>query len=185
MNSYKEENRKRLINLLSHIEVNKNPDGWNHVTSIAVGGLLTLGFSQIRPFLLVVSSTGRGLINCETGEKIARDEEPYEGLDEHYLNCKGIGPIENEIVRLCGYSGGGIPQSNSAGESLEIVAPNWPEEDIVLCRNFKTALNPGDQGECSIIYTEYVRSFGFSWCGNFIAAACGSDVDIWKRIKRL
>ena len=185
MSTYKEENRKRLVELLGHIELNKNPDGWRHLTSIAVGGLLTIGFSKNGPYILVVSSAGRGLIDCDTGEKIARDEEPYKGLDDYHLFCRGIGPIENELVQLCGFNGGGLPQSNTAGETIELVAPNWPEYDLILCQNNKNALVPGDQGECNIIYTEHVRAFGFSWCGNYIAGACSSDLDIWKRIEKL
>lgn len=139
MSSYKEENRKRLINLLDQIKVSKNPAGWQHVSSIAVGGLLSVGFSEIEPCLLVVSSQGRGLIDCETGEKIARDENPYEGLSENTLTCRGIGKIESEKVKLCSSNGGGLPQLNSAGETLELVSPNWPEYDLVLCPRYKNA----------------------------------------------
>ena len=60
MSTYKEENRKRLVELLGHIELNKNPDGWRHLTSIAVGGLLTIGFSKNGPYILVVSSAVLG-----------------------------------------------------------------------------------------------------------------------------
>lgn len=42
MSSHKEDNRKRLINLISQIKVNQNPSGWSHVSSIAVGGLTTI-----------------------------------------------------------------------------------------------------------------------------------------------
>jgi hypothetical protein len=185
MSSYKEENRKRLIALVNSIKANKNPNGWKYVTSIAVGGLLSVGFSEKGCYLMVVSSQGRGVINCETGEKVARDDEPYEGLSENNLTCFGIGPIEGEEIKLCGLNGGGLPQATSNGEMLELVAPNWPEYDLILCQNYKSALVPGHQNECSIIYTEHVRAFGFSWCGNFIVAACGSDLDLWRRETKL
>ncbi len=32
---------------------------------------------------------------------------------------------------------------------------------------------------------DQLRGFGFSWCGNYIVAACGSDFDIWQRIEKL
>jgi hypothetical protein len=185
MSSYKEENRKRLISLLSSIKENTNPNGWKHVASIAVGGLLSVGFSKQGSYLLVVSSQGRGVINCDTGEKVGRDDEPYEGLSENSLSCFGIGPIEGEEVTLSGLNGGGLPQTTSKGESLELVAPNWPEYDLIFCQNYKNALVPGHQSECSRIYTEHVRAFGFSWCGNYMVAACGSDLDLWKRETKL
>jgi hypothetical protein len=71
MSSYKEENRKRLINLLGYVKADKNPKGWTHVSSIAVGGLLSVGFSRVETnLLLVVSSSGRSLVDCDTGNKI-------------------------------------------------------------------------------------------------------------------
>lgn len=185
MGSYKEENRKRLIGLLSNIKENKNPSGWRHVASIAVGGLLSVGFSKKGSYLLVVSSQGRGVINCDTGEKVGRDDEPYKGLSDNSLSCLGIGPIEGEEVTLSGLNGGGMPQTTSKGESLELVAPNWPEYDLILCQNHKNALVPGHQSDCTKIYTAHVRAFGFSWCGNYLVAACGSDLDIWKRETKL
>lgn len=185
MSTYKEENRKRLIGLLDNIKANKNPSGWKHVASIAVGGLLSVGFSEKNTYLLVVSSQGRGVIDCDTGEKVARDEKPYEGLSENNLTCLGIEPIEGEVVALSGFNGGGLPQTTSKGESLELVAPNWPEYDLILCQNFKSALVPGHQSECTKIYSEDVRAFGFSWCGNYLVAACESDLDLWQRESKL
>ncbi|MGH1543719.1 MAG: hypothetical protein ACRBHB_25190 [Arenicella sp.] len=186
MSSYKEENRKRLINLLEHVKAEKHPNGWRHVTSIAVGGLLSVGFSKVEThLLLVISSSGRGLIDSSTGNKIERDYEEYEGLDEWDLTCKGIGTVQDETITICGLNGGGLPQSNSAGETLEVVSPNWPEQDLILCREHKCSLIDGHQSYCNKIYTEHLRGFGFSWCGNYIVAACGSDFDIWQRIEKL
>lgn len=184
MSSYQDQNRQRLINLLCHVQKTKNPIGWQHVASIAVGGLLSVGFSKRQThLLLVVSSSGRSVIDCQTGERIARDYEEYEGLDQWYLSCQGIGVLENEPITICGLHGGGLPQINSTGDSLVVVSPNWPEQDLILCQNHKVALIEGHQNDCNIIYSEHIRGFGFSWCGNYIVAACGSDFDIWARKK--
>lgn len=186
MDSYKEENRKRLINLLERIKVKKNPEGWRHVMSMGVGGLLSVGFSKNKTnLLLVVSSSGRSLIDCSTGDKIERDYEEYEGLDDWNLTCMGIGALKDEKIIVCGLNSGGLPQSNSAGETLELVSPNWPEQDLILCRENKCSVIDGHQDYCNIIYTEHLRGFGFSWCGNYIVAACGSDFDIWERVQKL
>lgn len=69
--------------------------------------------------------SGRSLVDCDTGNKIERDYEEYEGLDDWSLTCKGIGRLKDETITLCGPNG----QSNSAGESLEVVSPNWPESE--------------------------------------------------------
>lgn len=186
MNSYKDKNRKRLIDLLDQIRAEKSPFGWDHIGSFAVGGLLSIGFSKIQShILLVVSSSGRSLIDCNSGNKIERDYEEYEGLDKWNLTCKGIGELKDEVIAICGLNGGALPQSNSAGESLEVVSPNWPEQDLILCREHKCALIDGHQKFCNKIYSEHIRGFGFSWCGNYIVAACGSDFDLWKRVQKL
>lgn len=66
-----------------------------------------------------------------------------------------------------------------------LIFPNWPEFDLILCRDYKCSLIEGHQSYCEKIYTEYLRGFGFSWCGNYIVAACGSDFDIWQRHDKL
>ena len=185
MNTYKEENRKRLIQLIDKLSFEKEPEGWTHVTTMAVGGLESVGFSQLGPYLLVVSSAGRGLINCETGEKRARDYEAYAGLSKVGLHCQGIGVTADELIQLSGISGGGLPLGNSAGDCLEVVHPDWPESNLILSKSFKSPLVPGHQSDCRIIYVEHLRAYGFSWCGNYIVAACGSDLDLWARKSKL
>jgi len=185
MNSLREDNRKRLIRLIDQIPVDENPEGWTHIASIAVGGLLSVGFSQKGPYLLVVSSSGRSVVRCDTGEKIERDYEEYAGLSELGLHCQGIGVIADEVIPLCGIQGGGLPTGNIAGEGLALVSPDWPENSLILSKPFKNALIEGHQADCTVIYRDHVRAFGFSWCGNYIVAACSSDLDLWSRKSKL
>ena len=182
MSSYQQENRQRLINLLSNIESAESPMGWRKVSSLSVGGLLAVGFSkQKKHLLLVISGSGRSIVDCRSGNKIARDYEEDEGLDMVGLTCLGIGPIENEVVGICGISGGGLPHSNHANETLAVVSRNWPEQDLIFCPAYKHPLTEGNQTGCTKVYSEHIRAFGFSWCGNFFIAACSSGIDIWQR----
>lgn len=181
MNSYKEDNRRRLIKLLDQIEVNQAPDGWAHVVGMAVGGLEAVGFSQQGPYLLVVSSAGRSVVHCDSGKKIARDYEANAGFTESGLHCRGIGVISEEIISLGGIHGGGLPLANSAGETLVVAAPEWPESLLILTKPCKTPFVDGHQADCNVIYAGYLSAYGFSWCGNYIVAACGSDLDLWSR----
>lgn len=132
-----------------------------------------------------MSSAGRSVINCETGEKIARDYEAYAGLSKAGLHCQGIGVIAEELVQLSGIYGGGLPLGNRGGDCLEVVHPDWPEDTLILSPSFKSPLVPGHQSDCRVIYVEHLRAYGFSWCGNYIVAACGSDLDLWARISKL
>ncbi|MCQ2032292.1 hypothetical protein, partial [Stutzerimonas zhaodongensis] len=155
MSSYRTDNRDRLIKLIDQISVDKQPEGWTHVASIAVGGLLSVGFSQQGAYLLVVSSSGRSVIYCKTGEKVERDYEEYAELSDLGLHCRGIGVIADEVISLCGINGGGLPLTNRAGEGLEVVSPEWPESHLILSKPFKSALIPGHQSDCKIIYTDH------------------------------
>ena len=175
-------NRERLVRLLAEVKENKNPSGWEHISSIAVGGLVCIGFSnKNKNEVLVSSSSGRGVIDCNTGNKLERDNEEYGGLDETGLYCQGIGSLAGENISMAGIYGGGLPLTNRQGDSLEIASPNWPEIDLILCQNHKTALVEGHQSSCSVIISEHLRAYGFSWCGNYIIAATGSEFDIWKK----
>jgi WD40 repeat protein len=172
-----------LKNILNRIKSAESPDGWEKVTTAAIGGLTDLGFSKSGPYLLVISSQGRGVFDCNTGERIARDYDEYgDWFNERKLVCKGIGPIESETIQTCGIYGGGLPLSNGHGESIEVVAPSWPSYDLIFCQNYKSALIDGHGSDCCKIYSEHIRAYGFSWCGNYLVAAISSDFTLWKRL---
>lgn len=176
-------NLERLLSLLGQIRSADSPDGWERLVIMPVGGLTDLGFSKNSPHLLVLSSQGRGVIDCNTGEKLVRDNEEYgDWFDQRQLLCKGIGPLELEWIQTCGIQGGGLPLSNQHGESIEVVAPHWPAYDIYFCSNYKSALIAGSAPYCCKIDTEHLRAYGFSWCGNFLVSANSSDFTLWKRI---
>jgi len=170
------ENRTRLIGLLDQISTTLPPQ-WFHVGSVAVGGLASVGFSKRQPhLLLVVSVSGRGLFDCSTAKKSERDYEEDAGMNHSRLTCMGIGPLHDEEISLSGINGGGLRTDNDFGDSLISVAPNWPERELFLAKDFKSPLVDGHQSHCSQIYAAHeLRAFGFSWCGNYIVAACSSD----------
>ncbi|MDR6742526.1 hypothetical protein J2X56_004557 [Herbaspirillum sp. 1173] len=124
MNDYEKNNRARLIQLLSKIPSQACPPGWQKTGAFAVGGLTEVGFSQRSELLLVVSSAGRGVIDCTRGEKIARD---YEINGDWYsassLTCEGIGPLKDERIQLAGLVGGGLPFPTGLSLIYSSVAP--------------------------------------------------------------
>ena len=97
------------------------PSPWRRVSTIAIGGLRAVGFDRSSEYLLVISSAGRGVIDCRTGEKVARNTEEYDE-DETFLEAEGIGPLLKQIVRISGLMGGGLPTSTSDGWSIELVS---------------------------------------------------------------
>ncbi len=184
MSDYRIKNRERLINTISLVNGSDKKFGWTKSVDIAVGGLQAIGFSKIRTnLLLVLSSTGRSVIDCDTGEKIERSYTEYEGLDESGLYCNGIGDLASESLLLSGIYGGGLPHQNSIGESIELVAPAWPEYDLIFCKQGKGLYS--EPGSCYKLDTNHFRAFGMSWCGNYIAAGTGSDLYVWARDEKL
>lgn len=175
-------NRARLISLLGNIPDGQCPAGWKMAGSFAIGGLTDIGFSKNSDLLLVLSSSGRGVIDPTLGAVVARnDEADGDWLDERLLLCDGIGPLAGEKIQLAGLNGGGLPRGSGRGESLEVVSPNWPLGDLIFCSNFGSALIERFQSTCLRVASDHIRAYGFSWSGNAFAYATGSDIYVFAR----
>lgn len=155
---------------------------------IAVGGLLAAGF-HAHPetgadLLLVASSQGRGLFDCATGERIARDRtEDYHGDDyEPDLSCDGIGVLAGSRVRMAGLYGGGLHNGTADAWSVHVVAPAWPAERVVLADPFHDPFADPDRGGWRVIFEDFgLRAVGFAPSGNTLVVASGSDVTLFVR----
>ncbi|MCE9729709.1 hypothetical protein [Pectobacterium sp. IFB5596] len=177
----KKEYENNYIKLLLNIP--SPPTAWHPRVEIAVGGLTEIGFSHRQNhLLLVISSSGRGVFNCITGEKVARDVEEYGSwYDPINLTCKGIGPLADEDISIAGLCGGGLPMCNQYGETLVRAAPEWPLEVLIWCPPSKDALCIGHQEGCLKLLSDHFRCTGFSWNGEFIISATSSDITVWHR----
>jgi hypothetical protein len=96
------------------------PAPWRPRGAHAVGGLTDVGFGRGTDLLLVVSHDGRGVFDCLTGARVARDPsmpEPDEDdwQDTHELEAEGIGPLAGQTVRTSGLAGGGLPEGTPDG----------------------------------------------------------------------
>jgi hypothetical protein len=163
--------------------VGNPPLPWSVNTVAAIGGLTEVGFADDSDLLLVFSHQGRGVFDCSTGERVARDPS-VENVDSWYgsdiLIGLGIGPLAGKHVPLAGLKGGGLRSSTKGGWSTEQLAIDWPDEYLLL-------LEP----HCSIYQTtarftklavrREVRAFGFSYTGNSLIIATSSDVTIFCR----
>ena len=182
--NYLANNRKRLIDLLRNIPEASCPPGWEKLQTIAISGFLGFGFSKENPSLvLIVSSSGRSVIDCNTNEKIARDYDEYEGMDELGIYCLGIGPLDGESILLGSESGGGLPLSTNNQEYLSLLSPNWPQHDLIYYSGSGHPLIENHQSSCLMIKRDFIEAVGFSWCGNYLATASSSDFEIWRKIK--
>ncbi len=112
------------------LKIEKPPSPWQLKTVIPVGGLCSVGFDRDTENLLIVSHQGRGVVDCSTGDKTARDYEDY--YENQYLEAEGIGCLRGKIIRMAGINGGGLPTSTEDDWCLELVTINFPEEMILL-----------------------------------------------------
>jgi hypothetical protein len=150
---------------------------------VAVGGLHAVGFDRETELLLVVSSSGRGVIDCKTGLRVARDyEESFEG--DRYLEAGGIGPLEGQTLRLAGLLGGGLPNSTADGWSVELVALDWPVQEILLLEPFASLYDSlrGKPNRFHKVGAESeLRACGFSYSGRSLILATSSEISIFGR----
>ncbi len=150
---------------------------WKLIGSYAVGGLRSIGFAEASDRLLVTSSDGRGIFDCLSGEKIARDYDDsvptYE--DELRLLAPGFGPLEGQTIHMAGLHGGGLPVLTRDGWSLRLVHLDWSICLLILdppTRNFPRLPN---RSEFLVMATnEDIRTCGFSYTGNSFVIALGS-----------
>lgn len=160
------------------------PTPWRVITSAAVGGLTEVGFGGDGELLLVLSWQGRGIFDCTTGRRVARD--PRDDRTDWYghdnLIARGFGPLEGQQVRLSGLWGGGLPNSTTDGWSVERVTLNWPIENLLLFEpDPRRRYTPDTRFHKLHKPTSEVRAFGFSFTGKTLVIATSSDVTLIGR----
>jgi hypothetical protein len=168
------EHRNRLLALLEKIP-HGVPAGWEKET-FAVGGLMYLGFSNRQTEkLVVISSQSQCVIDCRTWEKIDC-EENYD--EENLVACAE--PLGDELIPIAGEGGGGLRRFAPPGDGLDTAAPLWPKELVIFMPQYASWYQHPET--CTLIFDDYEPlAFGFSRCGNYMAVATSSEVDIFKR----
>ena len=169
------EHRKKMQDIIRRIPTGV-PDGWEKIT-YAVGGLMYLGFSNVRTEkLVVISSQRQSIIDCKTGSKTYCTETDDE--DDLIALAEELG---DESVPIAGDGGGGLRRFSKDGNTLMPVAPFWPMVKIIFMPNYTLyTLNPE---KCTVIFEDYeIKAFGFSKCGNYIAVGTSDTLEIFRKI---
>jgi hypothetical protein len=165
------------------------PAPWRRIGIFAVGGLTDVGFAPHSNLLLVVSSAGRGIIDCSTGDRVARDpsvpeDDENDWQDRFHLEAEGIGPLAGQAIRTAGLFGGGLPLLTSDGWRVERLALEWPEESLLLVPPEADLYSEylGRPAAFSKLAVESeVRAWGFSPTGRSLVLATSSDLTVWGR----
>ncbi len=172
-----------LKDIIRQQPITAPPSPWKHIASVAIGGLHAVGFDRNSELLLVISSQGRGVIDCRTGEKIARDYDEY--YENRHLEIEGIGPLQKQNIRVSGLCGGGMPQQTEDGWSLEPLSLDWPIQEIMRIDPWEDLYSPlrGKPVRFHKIASLLeMRSFGFSYSGQSFIIATSSEIDLFCRL---
>ncbi|MDY6785949.1 MAG: hypothetical protein SW833_25955 [Cyanobacteriota bacterium] len=156
--------------------------GGYYITVRAVGGLEMVGFAENSDLLLVVSLSGRGLFDCTSGEKIARDrdDDDLAWYDWDKLSASGIGSLEGRKIRLAGLYGGGLITITRDGWQLDLIAPTWPDYRVILCPPHADIYD--DLAACVQVEQDCeIRAFGFSETGRSFIVALNHSLYIYAR----
>lgn len=134
---------------------------------------------------MIISSQGRGLIDCVNFELIARDYDTnWDWINSYEMTAKGIGEISDEILPVSGLHGGGLPLMNKNGDSLSFMATEWPIIDIIFEPNFKSIYQNDEAKECFLLFHDFeIRAYGFSYDGKTFVIATSSEINIYRKIK--
>ena len=178
-----EEYQRQLREGLERLPYADAPKPWRVVGGSAVGGLTEVGFAGGSDDLLVVSSQGRGLFDCLTGERLARDrEEFFENADDSGLTAPGIGSREGTIFPMAGLHGGGLATHTHGGWGIHVVHLPWPIHVFFLTSNYQE-LN-GKSGHITKIGNDEpcsYRAAGFSPTGRSLVIATSCELTIYGR----
>jgi len=160
--------------------ITETPHPWKRLAVHAVGGLTEVGFAEDSELLLVVSSQGRSVVDCRTGNRVARDrtESNNSWYDERRLWAKGVGPLEGKSVRLAGLHGGGLPRGGIDGWSVAALPLDWPDVTLLLVDPWQSVYIDSARFAKLAVERE-VRAFGFSPTGLSLVLATSSDLTVF------
>ena len=163
------------------------PNLWKELHLPVIGGLVEIGFTESSEYLLTITHSGRGLFDCSTGEKIARDHSTLDALavwrDSTYLRAKGIGPVSTEWIPLSGLWGGGLRKNTEDGWRVNVYAFTWPDEHLILeSPHGHPVFDTRFPFDATVVGIEsQLRAFGFSWSGQNLVLATSDLLRMWRR----
>jgi hypothetical protein len=161
------------------------PEPWKQIAVAAVGGLTDVGFGESTDLLLVASGAGRGVFDCRTGVRLARDAGDDLIFDIGNLLLDGIGPLAGKRVRMSGMYGGGLACQTTDGWCVERHPLAWPDDELFLSRPGQSMLwsPPSQPMKLTKLagFTSEIRAFGFSPTGQSLVVATAADVSIFGR----
>ena len=180
MNSHMRE----IESFVRSLPVTASTDSWTQLPTQGLGGATVAGFAPDSDLLLVESPNGKGLFNCLTEEKVAREYEDHSTwLEGVGLVALGIGPTKGQQIRMAGIHGGGLCLQTLDGWMLEEFHHEWPERwSLVVSNKGSCIYSPNRRQQCSrVIENHAPRVFGFSFTGRSFIVMYSHSLFMWAR----
>jgi hypothetical protein len=180
------EHLRLLASRVKAAPVDPPPPAWTQVGHYAIGGLTDVGFGPRSEHLLVISWHGRGVYDCTTGERVARDRATDGNWHDRFrLEAQGIGPLADQTIRTVGLAGGGLTTATADGWRVERIVVDWPKECLLLLPPGASLF--GDYYNKAARFTKVaseadVRAWGFSPSGKSLVMATNSELTVFKRV---
>lgn len=153
---------------------------YRRIARHGVGGLRAVGFARGTEYLLVLSSRGRGVFDCSSGERVGRDERPV-SCSSHGARVPGIQPITDVEVEMMGIDGGRpLPRRNREGWQLGVLSPDW-QAVVWMCPPGTPIDEPSDGASVLTCGFEELRAAGFSDSGRSLVFAEQHSLHIFTR----
>jgi hypothetical protein len=171
------------VDVIRAMPFGEPPPPWGAVTLPQVGGTTEVGFGPASDLLLVMTHAGRGVLDCTTGELVARDDATEFPFDVQASEAEGIGPLAGCRVRLSGIHGGGLSRMTADGWGVDELAIDWPDVTLLLEPPGTSALCDG--GAAGVVKIEpdltELRAWGFSPTGRTLLLAESGRLRAWRR----
>ena len=141
--------------------------------TFAVGGLWAVGFGANSDLLLVISVNGRGVFDCVSGERVARDPSDDDAYDEDSETAAGIGPLAGARIEICGANGGIVTRRR---------LPLTTHDGWVVAKTDEMIVLRAEHAEwTTIAEVEELSAIGFSPTGRSLVAAESHTLHVWSR----
>jgi hypothetical protein len=173
-----------LVEKIKRAPLTGLPPPWRQIKTIAIGGLEAVGFEEGSERLLVVSSSGQGLFDCPTGERLSRNVE-QDGYEPYLLLAHVVGQERGPAIRMAGLHGGALPTVTRDGWQAEALSLDWPAKTLLVTEpgSWLYGRRYGKRDEFFKLAKESeLRAFGFSWTGLSLIIATSSDVTVYSRL---
>jgi len=160
------------------------PGPWREIVDLYINGIVAVGFGPGTDLLLCYSHSGFGVVDCASGQVVARDSEDRDLPDDPFpVWATGIGPLAGQRIPLMGLWGGGLRSMTHDGWVIHRATPSWPLECAVLCPPEHPELE--DAATATMLLKDMdppIRAIGFSDSGNTLVVA-NTELFVWSRAR--